>query len=983
MIHGELDDELRSYVRGISRSLARGDRHLAEDLEQETFVAALQSRPRDPQAVRAWLRAITKNCLRNIRSKTARRPRSVAFTTGVHDSDGNRNRLSNDPHQLTSQAELQGALERAIDRLPPAYSQVISMRIVDGMPPRVIAETLGIPVETVRTRTRRGFERLKVEVEKLSVDPRVLEDPRPLFGLAAFLRPGKRAAVFGAIAIPAAVIIGMQLAGAKSEPAPNAQSAASVGRDEPDSPALASVAPGDRSTTLAAKALAQVRFTLESTGGPPTVAFTFEPADGSRSTTPFSAEVAKGETIALEDLEPGFWRLRHNGDTIEERELLPGTQDWRVSFAQPRALEIVALGAGGIPADGVSIYTRNGFFGEPKLAGITDPLGRLSFDAQASDRWIAARGAPGESSKAYLVDQPQIEASGQLELHLETWPVHWLGIDHGPELQGADFKVNCEPDDLRDLCLLDMAGGISGSSCWLPAWVDGEGRFGIVAGDVRKFACVTVDGVGIWTSGLITRFGTPPSHLLVSPSWTVTGRLLTSDGLPFADRPVRIITAGRTRMSGKEIRTDADGRFVIERLTAEAIEIHSNGCRVAKVERPKSGAAQLGDLFHPASSRRITLSGQVTGIEAPFTIHGLTLDDARQPVAMELASDGARRFMVIRNGEGAFDLQAGPDRTLGIVISPADGGPTFPPTFFPRPAEGWPAGALSLHVDSSRPVAQIEGTVDAALLPARVQFRHTKTGYRRCVELPGSGASSGASSGVSSGVSSEVTFVSPPLSPGTWVVSMQGRDGRFADCERISLGAGENCQLGLITRKLGQLRLRWPAERSAGEGSLGRAFIVLMEGNEVIHRDFATREFIESPRGILELPAGSYSVTMAIGQEIFLSRAVVGSGTSVETTPKSGRITLAVQLPQMDMVARDVEVQLDVRGPDGRQLDAVVIPREQLAAASLVRLVADRNFPMQIRCSYGGRVIETRVTRAMGMGSRLRVNLAEARNGSD
>lgn len=212
---------------------------------------------------------------------------------------------------------------------------------------------------------------------------------------------------------------------------------------------------------------------------------------------------------------------------------------------------------------------------------------------------------------------------------------------------------------------------------------------------------------------------------------------------------------------------------------------------------------------------------------------------------------------------------------------------------------------------------------------------------------------------------------------------MQGRDGRFADCERISLGAGENCQLGLITRKLGQLRLRWPAERSAGEGSLGRAFIVLMEGNEVIHRDFATREFIESPRGILELPAGSYSVTMAIGQEIFLSRAVVGSGTSVETTPKSGRITLAVQLPQMDMVARDVEVQLDVRGPDGRQLDAVVIPREQLAAASLVRLVADRNFPMQIRCSYGGRVIETRVTRAMGMGSRLRVNLAEARNGSD
>ena len=30
----ELDDEMRAYVRGISRHLARGDSHLAEDIEQ-------------------------------------------------------------------------------------------------------------------------------------------------------------------------------------------------------------------------------------------------------------------------------------------------------------------------------------------------------------------------------------------------------------------------------------------------------------------------------------------------------------------------------------------------------------------------------------------------------------------------------------------------------------------------------------------------------------------------------------------------------------------------------------------------------------------------------------------------------------------------------------------------------------------------------------------------------------------------------------
>lgn len=971
MIYGELDDELRSYVRGISRSLARGDLHLAEDLEQETFVAALQSRPRDPQAMRAWLRAITKNCLRNIRSKTARRPQSIAFTTGVHDHAGSRNRFSDDPVQLTSQAELQEALECAIDRLPPSYSEVISMRIVEGMPPRAIAETLGIPVETVRTRTRRGFERLKVEVEKLNVDPRVLEEPRPLFGLAAFLAPRRRAAFLGAVVIPAIAIMAIQLAETNDGPAPKAQGATAADRTGPDSLALALVAPGDRSPPPAAKAPAEVRFTLESTGGPPTLSLLFEPAHGSHTNAAFSAEMTKGETVVFKGLEPGFWTLLQDGDIVEERQLLPGVQDWRVTFAEPNALEVVALRAGGIPAGGISIYTRNGFHGEPKLAGITDAQGQLSFDVRVSDKWIAARGAPGESSKAYMVDQPQIETSGRLLLKLETWPVHWLRIDHGPDLQGADFLVNCEPEDQRDFCLLDMAGGISGSSCWLPAWVDGAGRFGIVGGDLRKFACVTVDGAGIWTSGLITRFGPPPTHLVVSPTWGAKGRLLSSDGEPLADRPVRIITSDRARLSGREIRTDANGRFVIERLTAEAIEIHANSSLVATVERPESGAAQLGDLFHPASSRRITLSGRVTGIEAPFTIHGLSRYDARHPVAMQLASDGTRRFMVIRGDSGAFDLHAGPDRTLGIVVSSAPGGASFPPTFFPQPAEGWPVGALTLRVDPNGPAAEIKGSIDPALLPARLQFRHAKTGYRLSVELGGSGGRADGS------------FVSPPLSPGKWVVSMQGRDGRFAECDRVFLSPGETRRLGLVTQKLGHLRLHWPTGLVAGEDPSSRALVVLMEGHQILYREFATREFLESPLGSIKLPAGHYAVMMAIEQEIFLSRAVVAPGALVETTPRSGRMTLELQLPRKDMIARDVDVHLDVRDPNGRVLDSLVIPREHLADENIHGLVADRRFPLQVRCSYGGRVIETQVTSAMASGSRLRVNLAKTSNESD
>ena len=85
MSRTELDPELQRYVRGLARHLVRGDQHLAEDLAQDAFMAALQSAPRDEGAMRAWLGGILRNSLNNRRRQVAQRPRSVAYTVGAHD----------------------------------------------------------------------------------------------------------------------------------------------------------------------------------------------------------------------------------------------------------------------------------------------------------------------------------------------------------------------------------------------------------------------------------------------------------------------------------------------------------------------------------------------------------------------------------------------------------------------------------------------------------------------------------------------------------------------------------------------------------------------------------------------------------------------------------------------------------------------------------------------------------------------------------
>lgn len=57
--------------------------------------------------------------------------------------------------------DLQKQLEKALAELQPMYREVIELRFLCNLPPRRIAAGLGVPVETVRTRSKRALRQLR------------------------------------------------------------------------------------------------------------------------------------------------------------------------------------------------------------------------------------------------------------------------------------------------------------------------------------------------------------------------------------------------------------------------------------------------------------------------------------------------------------------------------------------------------------------------------------------------------------------------------------------------------------------------------------------------------------------------------------------------------------------------------------------------------------------------------------------------------
>lgn len=194
------------WIRALARSLAV-DPHVADDLVQQTWVAALEHPPESGRPVRRWFAAVMRNFVRQDRRAGARRLAREAAVARPEALDPS--------HASAESIAQQRALLEAVLELDEPYRTVIIQRYYEGLPPRKIAERHDVPVKTVKTRLNRGLEKLRARLDAESRGDRSawLAAFAPLLGrsplapatLGALIMDAKLKAVIGVVVLAGAV----------------------------------------------------------------------------------------------------------------------------------------------------------------------------------------------------------------------------------------------------------------------------------------------------------------------------------------------------------------------------------------------------------------------------------------------------------------------------------------------------------------------------------------------------------------------------------------------------------------------------------------------------------------------------------------------------------------------------------------------------------------------------------------------------------
>jgi RNA polymerase sigma-70 factor (ECF subfamily) len=149
------DELYRRFGDAVFRRALRQlrDRTRAEDATQETFAAIWRSastykRERGPGA--PWLFAVARNAAVN--QMRARVPTPMEPPDTIDDEPG--------PSERAEAARERVRVHRAVAQLTPEQRAVIELAYWKELSQSEIAEALGVPLGTVKTRTRRALFRL-------------------------------------------------------------------------------------------------------------------------------------------------------------------------------------------------------------------------------------------------------------------------------------------------------------------------------------------------------------------------------------------------------------------------------------------------------------------------------------------------------------------------------------------------------------------------------------------------------------------------------------------------------------------------------------------------------------------------------------------------------------------------------------------------------------------------------------------------------
>ncbi len=588
----ELFDATAGELLLLARRLVR-DPHDAEDLVQQTYLQVIRGASTwrsETGPVGAWMTAILVNEARSSRRAEARRRRREAVrSVGVDACD-----LEPGPDRVAERRELQQDVQRLLDELPAAHRDAVAMRVCHGIPPRLIARALGLPVETVKTRLKRGLRQLEERLPRhlalggvlvagdglRAVRRSVVDAARVSAGSTGLAAAGSLAAaaigvvgmaklLYGAVL---AVIVGVlwltwdegpKVAGADLSPeghnAVEARSEGStagavIGGSAPRSVVAEVEGPEDRS--VEATGSVSVRAIWSPSGDPAadvpvTLLGRFNRHLGATRTDTSGEcrfDLAGGETASVQcGLLPGRYFPAASGSgepivlEIDEGLRIRG----RVVDAERR------------PVAGAAVFTRHGYLAPSWSRTYSGRDG--SFELRGLGEVFAVRAWLGDASSPELERADVVAAaeSGCLELAL-TEPAQEVDLDvvtpAGVAVAGALVQLLAE-------------SRTDGTSYWSRFTTDARGRVrlgGVLLGSYRLEVAHRAHPPGLLPLEVVA--GQKASHRVVlGPAVAVRGRVSRPDGEPVVGVRIDIFDAVSLFRGG--VHSDVEGGFRFENLS--------------------------------------------------------------------------------------------------------------------------------------------------------------------------------------------------------------------------------------------------------------------------------------------------------------------------------------------------------------------------------------------------------------------------------
>lgn len=164
---------VQRYQHKIIKLISRyvHDSSEALDIAQEAFLKAYRALPgfRGESAFYTWLYRIAINTAKNYLVAQGRRPPGSDIDAQEAEQYDGQSSLKEyeTPERLLLKDEIEATVYRAIDELPEDLRTAITLREFEGMSYEEIAQTMGCPIGTVRSRIFRAREAIDKKLHPL------------------------------------------------------------------------------------------------------------------------------------------------------------------------------------------------------------------------------------------------------------------------------------------------------------------------------------------------------------------------------------------------------------------------------------------------------------------------------------------------------------------------------------------------------------------------------------------------------------------------------------------------------------------------------------------------------------------------------------------------------------------------------------------------------------------------------------------------